>query len=285
MLSGLPGSGKTTEALKLEDEGWVRVNKDDLRAQLVAGGWTWSKEAEADVIAIRDGAIIKALVAGKNVVSDDTNFARQHKIRLRELAQQYKAEFEHRRITTSVDECIKRDAAREKPVGEKVIRDMATRYQIDQPVEIVKYVPDRSKAAAVICDLDGTLALFEGKRSPYDASTCAEDDINEVVRDMLVCIAEYETPLFVSGREDKFREPTLTFLERCGLGPRAWLTKVLFMRTTGDYRKDYIVKLELFNQHIRNVYNVRLVLDDRTQVVKMWRELGLQCWQVAEGDF
>jgi hypothetical protein len=30
---------------------------------------------------------------------------------------------------------------------------------------------------------------------------------------------------------------------------------------------------------------VRLVLDDRNSVVKMWRSLGLECWQVAEGDF
>ena len=27
------------------------------------------------------------------------------------------------------------------------------------------------------------------------------------------------------------------------------------------------------------------VLDDRNQVVKMWRENGLTCLQVAEGDF
>ena len=32
-------------------------------------------------------------------------------------------------------------------------------------------------------------------------------------------------------------------------------------------------------------YNVHFVLDDRQQVVDMWRSLGLTVFQVAEGDF
>ncbi len=61
---------------------------------------------------------------------------------------------------------------------------------------------------------------------------------------------------------------------------------ILNMREAGDMRKDSIVKKELFDQHIRGKYNVRMVIDDRDQVVDMWRnELGLTCLQVAEGDF
>lgn len=30
---------------------------------------------------------------------------------------------------------------------------------------------------------------------------------------------------------------------------------------------------------------VEIVFDDRNSVVKMWRLLGLTCFQVAEGDF
>ncbi|WP_444533355.1 phosphatase domain-containing protein [Vibrio parahaemolyticus] len=26
-------------------------------------------------------------------------------------------------------------------------------------------------------------------------------------------------------------------------------------------------------------------MDDRTQVVEMWRRIGVECWQVASGDF
>ena len=57
------------------------------------------------------------------------------------------------------------------------------------------------------------------------------------------------------------------------------------MRRTKDFRKDAIVKTELFDAHIRGRYEVLFVLDDRNQVVEMWRVMGLPCLQVAAGDF
>lgn len=57
------------------------------------------------------------------------------------------------------------------------------------------------------------------------------------------------------------------------------------MRPEGDIRKDSIVKREIFENYIRDYYNIQFVLDDRNQVVEMWRSLGLKCLQVAEGDF
>jgi len=42
----------------------------------------------------------------------------------------------------------------------------------------------------------------------------------------------------------------------------------------------------MFETHIRNKYFVEMVIDDRDQVVAMWRkELGLTCLQVDYGDF
>lgn len=57
------------------------------------------------------------------------------------------------------------------------------------------------------------------------------------------------------------------------------------MRKSGDMRKDSIVKREMFDEHIRGRYNVNFVLDDRNQVVELWRSMGLTCLQVADGDF
>ena len=59
----------------------------------------------------------------------------------------------------------------------------------------------------------------------------------------------------------------------------------LFMRPTGDTRKDSILKKEIYDNHIKGKYNVKYVLDDRDSVVEMWREQGLTCLQVAPGDF
>lgn len=286
MLQGLPGSGKTTLAKELEKGGWLRVNKDDIRSELEGGGWKWSQENEKQVEGIRDSRIRLGLELGRNVVSDDTNFARKHRVRLEELARNAKAEFEIQRIDTPIAECIKRDAQRTGKgfVGEKVIRDMANRYHLFEEEPTFKTVEKYTYGlpSAVICDLDGTLALFHGKRSPYDASTCEADDVNLPVVGIISAYEVYHLAdiLYVSGREDKYREPTERWLKK-NLLP----TGPLFMRKTGDHRKDWIVKGEIFDAHIRGKYNVEFCLDDRNQVVDFWRSIGLTCLQVAPGDF
>jgi hypothetical protein len=59
----------------------------------------------------------------------------------------------------------------------------------------------------------------------------------------------------------------------------------LLMRAEYDMRKDSIVKEEIYRQEILGRYNVWMVLDDRDQVVEMWRLLGLRTLQVAPGAF
>lgn len=57
------------------------------------------------------------------------------------------------------------------------------------------------------------------------------------------------------------------------------------MRPTKDNRPDTVVKKELFEAHIDGRYDVAFVVDDREGVVRQWREMGLTCFQVAEGNF
>jgi hypothetical protein len=57
------------------------------------------------------------------------------------------------------------------------------------------------------------------------------------------------------------------------------------MRKKGDRREDYLVKEEIYKNHIDQIYNVMFVLEDRKQVVDMWRRLGLTCLQCAPGEF
>jgi hypothetical protein len=157
-------------------------------------------------------------------------------------------------------------------VGEKVIRQMWAQYLAPKP-EIIEFNPNLP--TAIICDLDGTLALLNG-RSPYDASTCEQDGLNRVVADLI----RGKLVILVSGREEKYRSQTLAFLQKHRIDYAQ-----LQMRATGDFRKDALIKREIFENHIRNRYNIEWVLDDRNQVVQMWRQLGLTCLQVADGDF
>ena len=294
ILQGLPASGKTAWALEqcAKDPNIVRVSKDDIRAELRAAGWVWSQEGEKEVIKLRDLKIYQALAGDHDVISDDTNLGRKHKVRLSEIARQFGADFEVKSfLNVTAEECIKRDAARPEAqrVGASVIKRMQAQYRIGtdteevQALRVERVVPDPNLPRAILCDLDGTLSLFKekGHRGPYDATLCEQDDVNPPVLKLLgyYHFMEYAV-IYLSGREDKFREPTERFLRKhqCPQGP-------LYMRSTGDFRKDFIIKGELFDAHVRGVYNIEFVLDDRNQVVKMWRRIGLQCWQVNEGAF
>lgn len=276
MLKGLPGSGKSTWAKQMSrnNQQYVRVNKDDIREMT---GYTPHRENM--VCTIRDAIVTHVLlVQKKTIIVDDTNFHPKHETRLRELATLCHAEFEEKFFDVPLEQCIENDLKRVKSVGEKVIRKMWRDY-LYQKYPAPLYNP--ALPSAVICDLDGTLCLHNG-RSPYDVDKCDMDLLNPTVYGIICNEYWHHTNIiFVSGREDKYREKTQEWLHNnLGLAYMA-----LYMRPTGDMRKDDIVKEEIYLTQIMNKYNVSFVLDDRNRVVDMWRRNGLTCLQVAEGDF
>jgi hypothetical protein len=137
---------------------------------------------------------------------------------------------------------------------------------------------------AIICDLDGTLALL-GNRSPYDASNALEDTLNHPIAHILEVYNHqtiYDVSLILlTGREEKFRKQTETWLQKHTITHY----KALLMRKNNDFRKDYVIKKEIYEKHIKGKFSILFVLEDRDQVVKMWRNEGLTCLQVAYGNF
>lgn len=278
MLRGLPASGKSTFALELVKNGnnWCRVNKDDIRLE-------YPQFSEKEVISFEDEQIIRALEDGMNVVVDDTNFNPFHEKRLRDIADKYlnSSEFEIKDFNTPLDECIKRDSLRDKSVGEKVIMDMHMKYiePYLQAQKTIKHNPDLPDA--YIFDIDGTLAKRVTDRGFYDWKRVGEDIVNEDVRNVLVSLVrDGKNIIVVSGRDSVCRKETIEWLNRKNLP-----FVNLLMREEGDNRKDNIIKLELYNNFIRDNYNILGVFDDRDSVVKMWRDIGLTCFQVAPGNF
>lgn len=298
ICQGLPASGKSTWArsmcppasLTTPVRPIVVVNKDTIRSEFAQSGWVWSQASEGDVIVERDRRITEAFANGaEEVISDDTNFGRHPKV-LKQLAERLGVHFRIQSfLHVPVEECVKRDAHRSPKVGPKVIYQMAHRYGI--PYTRV-FAPvgedDPSLADAIICDLDGTLAWYNG-RDPFDASTCQDDLVNPVVLGVLNTYASLRmhqaawSPriIYVSGRSAKFYKPTSQWL----LSVVAPDSENLYMRPDGDQRPDWEIKGELFDEYIRGRYNVLFVLDDRTRVVDFWRSIGLTCFQVAPGDF
>ena len=139
-----------------------------------------------------------------------------------------------------------------------------------------------NKQKAIIVDIDGTLADMRGVRGPFEWDKVSQDkphqDIIDLVRD-LRSLKKYKI-IITTGRDGVCKEATLEWLVNHRVPFDAF-----FIRKAGDFRKDNIIKSEIYMDYIRPKYDVKFVIDDRNQVVEMWRSLGLRVLQVAPGDF
>jgi predicted kinase len=288
LTRGLPASGKSTwakEFVKNSNGKAKRINKDDLREMIDAG--VYSKTNEQMILAARD-ALVNTFIGMdvETIIVDDTNFEEKHFDAMKNIADLFK-KFTDRDITVeykdfldvSLDECLHRDSLRPKPVGEKVIKGMHQRYILPT---IQDAPPVNKKGNTIIVDIDGTLA-HRCDRQWFDYSKVDEDALDITVDGIVRAYAKMGyTILIVSGREAT---------DECYHKTNTWLKKHnipfydLMMRKEGDYRRDSIVKKEIYDTLIKGRFDVEFVLDDRQQVVDMWREIGLKCLQVAPGNF
>jgi hypothetical protein len=141
--------------------------------------------------------------------------------------------------------------------------------------------PSTPRKLTVLVDVDGTLAI-RIDRDPFDWDRASEDFLNEPVATLVRSLLAFGLEIvFVSGRPESARSITEDWLRK-HLG----VDGELHLRPDLDFRQDAIVKREIFEAQIQPHHEVVFVLDDRDQVVKMWREeLGLTCLQVSYGDF
>ena len=271
----LPASGKTTRAkLKQKELGnCKRVNKDDLRAML--DNSQWSKNNEKFVLQIRDMIVTEALKWWNHVIIDDTNFHEKHEDSMREIAKGHDARVEVVNFDTPLEECIQRDLKRHNSVWEAVIRNMYNQYiRKENPV-----IQDISLPHAILVDVDGTLAHM-WDRGPYDTSKYSEDTVDTHIRYLVNTLSLAQNKIIIcSWREDTYREITEKRLKD------NWIPyDGIYMRPAGDKREDSIIKREILEKIVKEYYVV-CVFDDRNRVVEMWRDAGLKCLQVADGNF
>ena len=282
VLRGLPASGKTTWAKDYINRNpkTSRVNKDDLRAMLHNS--QWSEENETLVLTLRDNIILTSIHHGYDVIVDDTNFEDKHITTIQKIAEFSKAGFEVKDFDVPLDICLERNRRRHGgSTPDKVIVDMYEKYVLPRKEKVVQ-TPGRTKA--VIVDLDGTLAIHN--RDAFDIEKCVTDKPNPPVLNTIKALSQFGYKLiFLTGREDCFRPQTDSWLkEVCNVDVFApWY--MLYMRPTGDNRKDSLVKEEIIKNEILPNYYVEFALDDRQQVVDHLREMGLTVFQVAPGNY
>ncbi len=302
---GLPASGKSQASRELvtsDPNRWKRINRDDVRLMLHGPAHDYtSKSHEKAVTEVCNAFLLGMLEAGFDVVLDNTHLDARSRKAIHEIAEEHgECVVIEKVFEVPVEECLRRNALREgiARVPESVILSMAKKAsvakdgRIGQLCDSVTHyssggnyggseLNDPSLPPALIVDIDGTIALMNG-RNPYDASRCEEDTVNQPVLDVLEQFND--VVIFMSGRSSKYRPETERWLKKNV--PNHVIVGGLFMRAEGDMRKDSIVKRELFEKHVAGKYWVRFWLDDRNQVVRMVRRtLGLTCLQVAEGNF
>lgn len=283
---GLPASGKSTwakEQVKSTPGRYKRINKDDLREMLDVS--VWSKENEKFVLNVRNYAIEQALSQGYDVIVDDTNFADSHVDTFNEIAKKCstfntsvkveKQDFTH----VPLEECIKRDKSREKSVGEKVIRGMYNQYLKKKEADIVPVKTIKGLTDCILIDVDGTLCKM-GDRSPFEWMKVHSDTPHQHVIDIVKALKKADNNLqliIFSGRDSVCKQLTEEWLKLNGVP-----YDEIFMRKENDNRKDFVVKEELYNNHIKGKYNVKAIFDDRLQVCELWYKLGLPLFRVGD---
>jgi HAD superfamily, subfamily IIIB (Acid phosphatase) len=145
------------------------------------------------------------------------------------------------------------------------------------------------KTEAIIFDIDGTIANImhrvhhvKGEKKNFDKfyDDIESDLLNEWAKAIISPLKEDYTIILCTGRMEQYRKRTNDWLTKHGI----WYDFML-MRKDGDHRQDSIIKEELYKEGIEPHYKVAFVVDDRQQVVDMWRKLGLTCLQCAHGKY
>lgn len=141
---------------------------------------------------------------------------------------------------------------------------------------------------AVLFDRDGTLASVAWC-APVDRRSseqwrrfnalCPLDPVVPEVAALWRSVRPGVAKLVVSGRTggdfpgDRAREHQLRrWLREHGLEPDLFLC-----RAGGDYRRDTVLKRELYERWVEPHYDVRVAVDDRPEVCDLWEELGVGC--------
>lgn len=155
---------------------------------------------------------------------------------------------------------------------------------------------------AIIFDIDGTLAnnkhrvhWLEGEKKNWDAfyAEMDEDTPNEPIVFMCKAILDYayrssttdNLRVFIfTGRPAQYEGKTREWLKET-LGWHYHVISGLIMRPKGDHRPDYQVKQEMLDSLKAEGFEVLFTVDDRKQVVDMWRANDITCLQCAEGNF
>lgn len=301
LTRGIQGSGKSTWArqwVEEDPEHRIRINNDDIRNML---GVYWVTSRESLVTDIKKKTAQHAMYRNYDIVVDNMNLNPKeikfwedlvwahnetinHNNAFDDKYDLYEIEFKD--FFIPLEECIRRDAMRPNPIGEKVIRDTWKRYKhFIQTSEVERYVNnlrawDMGKPTCVVVDMDSTLCFNTTKR-PWYGEGAAEGMINDVpngcVCDVILELQKSYPIVLATGRDNSQEEVTKQWLLDHEIN-----VSEFYFRKEGDYRKGVEVKREQIEDIMKN-YNILVVFDDCEPIVQMYRDMGLTVLQPNKG--
>lgn len=294
VLRGLPSSGKTTYARKWVEENpeWrVRVSWNDIADALYGKHRSLSRMQKEAVSTIEHATSTAALKAGLSVIIDHYNLKAQTVKDWISAADKHKVELKIVSIDPPIEELLIHNECRDVPVDEDEIFDMYQKYfrkhkfppvpeipADEAAVPDAKYEHTDGLPGIYLFDIDGTLAKMFG-RSPFAWHRVGEDKVVPEVAHVADQLADNHDLIVFTGRDEVCRPETEEWLNRHGIR-----FKELHMRPKDTQHADDVMKLELFEQHVRGKYNVLGVFDDRLRVCRMWENLGLTLFRVGPID-
>lgn len=290
ILQGPPCSGKSTwaaEYKRQEDPEVVIVNRDDIRFELGNGKYTMKREDE--VTEIEYNRVFEGLKEGKTVILDATNLNPTYLKKWLELPVEYT--YKIKEFYVPYAEAMKRSKARKEAGGLYINRNTMTHfykkyYNSEFREELtdkrVIREPELNLPSVVICDLDATLALHQG-REPFEWDLLKTDKIDPRLRLLLNHFMGLYKVVFVTGRPESARLATTEWLQ----DPENKLHDnwVLYMRKNNDFSHGDDYKEKVYREKIEGKYNVLCVFEDSNKCVTRWRELGLLTCQVENSDY
>lgn len=263
ILVGPSGSGKSTYCSTILSSHY-RISQDDMGKE---GHWI---------------NFNKALSLGKSIVIDRMNFSKEQREKYLAPARLLNYQTKIVVFHISADTCFKRCEARlnhptiKNSVDASRAIDMFfrkyERVSDNEADEVVRLGWDDSKDKCLVIDIDNTLSdcthrehLLEESWKAF-FSKLSDDPVNLWCQEIIYKFENDYKIVICSARPDNYKKETLNWLEKYNIQFNNF-----FMRRRGDYRKDNLVKQVILDFEIKSRYDVLFCVDDRKEVIDMYR--------------
>ena len=292
LLIGISGSGKSTyshELWETNPSNFVIINRDKIRELLF--GYTESDihnyykrndivKLEKKVTKYEDTLIYEALEENKTVILDATHLEKKYI----ERHEYWNVPIELVWFDVDLDTAIERDSIRNRKVGKDIITKQYNKYiNLKKSFRDYNFIPynikcDLNLPPCVLYDIDGTIARMHN-RGPFEWNKVKEDYMIYQVVSTIDWLSDLDsknrpTVILCTGRDGIALDDTVEWLNN----NKIYYDDIM-IRNEKDMRPDWVVKEEMW-KNISEKYNIIAMYDDRLQVVRRARALGLKVFNV-----